>query len=219
MGCYDVWCPLCGGPLNGVYDVDELSEKIKRDVVKKSKWMKKVTLLLPNKTIMGTVETSCNSSFAKGDEEHDFYMDEDFVKGVGLHDDCWRIAKKQKEKLSYQNFEEKYIKNDILGFAVEGVDYKPIDKYWSQTFEVDKLLKDKNDYLLESPLKSKRNEDRVVKNIKKIMKSKKIMPKSKRPSPAESATKFRVATKRRGGDGNIWVVSKTKTGVKRWKKL
>lgn len=212
MGCYDVWCPLCGAPLNGIYD-DELP----KDVFKKSKWMYKVTLLLPDKTIMGTKEVNCSSTFAKNGVEYNFWMDEDFNDGVALHDDCWRIAKK--EKLSYKDFENKSFKKDLYGFSVRGLDYKPIEKYWSQTFETDKLLKDKNEYLLESPLKSKRNTDRVMKNIKKLMKSKKTKPKSVRPSPAESATKFRIGTKRRGGDGNIWKVTKTKTGVRRWSKL
>ena len=27
MGCYDTWCPLCGGPLNGVYN-DDLAKYI-----------------------------------------------------------------------------------------------------------------------------------------------------------------------------------------------
>lgn len=213
MGCYDVWCPLCGGPLNGIYD-DKVPLKVKRV----TRWMEKVTLLLPNKTIMGTKEIECNSTFAtKKGEEYYFWMGDDFINGVGLHDDCWRVAKK--DKLSYDNFEGKSFKKDYYGFTVKGLDYKPIDKYWNQTFETDRLLKDKNDYLLESPLKSKMNADRVIKNIKKLMKSKKIMPKRTRPSPTESATKFRIATKRKGGDGNIWKVTKTKSGVKRWVKV
>lgn len=39
-----------------------------------------------------------------------------------------------------------------------------------------------------------------------------------RPSPSESATLFKVGTKKKGNDGNIWIITETKTGVKRWSK-
>lgn len=39
-----------------------------------------------------------------------------------------------------------------------------------------------------------------------------------RLSPSESATKFKINTKKRGNDGNMWVVKKTRAGVKRWTK-
>lgn len=41
----------------------------------------------------------------------------------------------------------------------------------------------------------------------------------KRKGPSESATKFPVGTKKKGNDGNIWIIIKTKTGNHRWKKL
>lgn len=40
-----------------------------------------------------------------------------------------------------------------------------------------------------------------------------------RPSPTESATKYKVGTKKKGNDNNTWIVIKTKNGIKRWKKL
>jgi len=40
-----------------------------------------------------------------------------------------------------------------------------------------------------------------------------------RPSPSESATKFKVGTKKKGGDGNMWIVVMNKNKVKRWAKL
>mgnify|MGYP006429349227 CR=1 FL=1 len=33
-----------------------------------------------------------------------------------------------------------------------------------------------------------------------------------RKSPTESATKFPVGEKKKGNDGNLWIVKKTKTG-------
>jgi len=43
--------------------------------------------------------------------------------------------------------------------------------------------------------------------------------KSIRKSPSTSATKFAVGKKKKGNDGNMWIVSETKTGVKRWKRV
>ena len=40
-----------------------------------------------------------------------------------------------------------------------------------------------------------------------------------RKSPTESATQFKVGTKKKGNDGNMWEVKTTKTGVKRWTKV
>jgi len=39
-----------------------------------------------------------------------------------------------------------------------------------------------------------------------------------RPSPTDSATLYSTGTKKKGNDGNIWVVTKTSTGTKRWTK-
>ena len=47
--CFDAWCPLCGGPLNGIdYQIEYLEEDMKGNINKdflkilksKSKWMK-----------------------------------------------------------------------------------------------------------------------------------------------------------------------------------
>jgi hypothetical protein len=40
---------------------------------------------------------------------------------------------------------------------------------------------------------------------------------STRKSPAESATLYAIGTKKTGLDGNKWIITETKTGVKRWK--
>lgn len=40
-----------------------------------------------------------------------------------------------------------------------------------------------------------------------------------RKSPEESATKFNVGYKKKGNDGNLWIITTDKNQVKRWKKL
>lgn len=40
-----------------------------------------------------------------------------------------------------------------------------------------------------------------------------------RPGPLESATLFKIGTKKRGNDKHMWIISKTNNGTHRWKKL
>ena len=39
-----------------------------------------------------------------------------------------------------------------------------------------------------------------------------------RKGPEESATLFSVGIKKKGNDGNMWMIVKNKNGVKRWQK-
>lgn len=41
----------------------------------------------------------------------------------------------------------------------------------------------------------------------------------RRPSPALSATRFVAGTKKRGNDGNIWVIKIASNGIRRWVKM
>jgi len=46
------------------------------------------------------------------------------------------------------------------------------------------------------------------------------MPKTKkRKGPSESSTNFLIGTKKKGNDGNKWIVVKNKNGVHRWQKI
>lgn len=40
-----------------------------------------------------------------------------------------------------------------------------------------------------------------------------------RKSPSESATLFKVGKRKKGKDGKMWKIVKTKTGVKRWQRI
>jgi len=40
-----------------------------------------------------------------------------------------------------------------------------------------------------------------------------------RKGPSDSATKFKIGTKKRGNDGNMWKIGKYKNNVKRWIKI
>ena len=40
-----------------------------------------------------------------------------------------------------------------------------------------------------------------------------------RKAPPRSATKYKVGTKKKGNDGNIWIIKKTSNGTHRWNKI
>jgi hypothetical protein len=46
-----------------------------------------------------------------------------------------------------------------------------------------------------------------------------VQTRKTRKGPSESATKFKVGAKKKGNDGNIWIIVKNKNVVKRWKKI
>ena len=48
--------------------------------------------------------------------------------------------------------------------------------------------------------------------------SKRTKRKTDRKSPSESATLFPKGKKKKGNDGNMWIVTVTKKGVHRWSK-
>ena len=73
-------------------------------------------------------------------------------------------------------------------------------------------------------LKNKKNADRIIniwkpiiKNLKPKTSKKKL--KTNRPSPSESATLFKKGQKKKGNDGNLYIVVENKNKVKRWKKI
>lgn len=40
-----------------------------------------------------------------------------------------------------------------------------------------------------------------------------------RKGPSDSATKYKVGTRKLGNDGNIWIIKKTSNGIQRWTKV
>jgi len=99
------------------------------------------------------------------------------------------------------------------------VNYGIMEKYQGQFFYHNLAYLERPE-ILENPTKNKTNYNRILKiklPIRKLVKKK--SPKKKRPSPSMSATLYNVGTKKRGNDGNIWIITTNKNGVKRWKKI
>ena len=56
-------------------------------------------------------------------------------------------------------------------------------------------------------------------NVQKIKPTNVQKLKKHRPSPSESATLYEIGKKKKGNDGNMYIIVITKTNVKKWKKI
>ena len=61
--------------------------------------------------------------------------------------------------------------------------------------------------------------EKIINNSSYEKKKVSANKKKDRPSPSESATQFKVGTKKKGNDGNMWIIVENKNGVKRWSKI
>ena len=227
MGCWDVYCSLCGLPFGIINDLitnNIIQDKDFIKILKKIKWIKKCSILLPNNKIKhGHQEMNCNIYFCNKTKE--CYTINNPIDGIVLHTDCWKFAKSKNIILNYTNFN--ITKADIKKkrweqYKFKNLNYKPASLYHSQDFQFTKLEKNKKHwYILFSPMsklnKLKLNNNRIINNINKINKINNKY--KKRPSPSFSAKLFIVGTKKKGNDGNMYIIKKISNGQKRWFKI
>lgn len=219
MGCWDVFCSLCGFPLSYslVYQIKEYLVKIPR-----ANWTEKCTVLLIGKKAKhGFEEINCNFTFRNKKTKEEYDIGEDYDLGVVLHTDCWKYASTLlKRKLTIDDFNLKKMKfrHKVWShYTFTYLKYTEVSKYHEQNFNIEKLLKNpKNLYLLYSPLAktplADKNRKRIKDNVLLLDKNK---PKKKRSSPLQSATLFKENTKMKGNDKKMYYV-KTIGKNKRW---
>jgi hypothetical protein len=219
MGCWDIFCPICGLPL-GYNIIDSIRKNgygSYIESVKISGWSNKCTLLLLNTVAKhGFTEIACNITFSdKKDEIMVDNIGNTGKFGIAVHTDCWKYASRiLSRKLVLDDFDMKKGTREQYKFSY--LKNKELSKYHGQDFDLESFCSTPNNlYLLYSPLdKSKSadlNRSRIKDNILIIDKHK---PKS-RPSPCQSATIFEAGTELKGGDGRIYIV-KNINKVKRW---
>ena len=136
--------------------------------------------------------------------------------GYIMHCDCYKLLESKYGKFTFNDIDEK--KYNYKNYPnLFNINYGIIKKYQEQEFN-NNLAYVENPYLLESPLKNNSNKERILNLklpiIKHIKESKKD-----RPSPSESATLFNIGFKKKGNDGNIWIIKENKNGVKKWSKI
>lgn len=224
MGCWDIFCVLCGNTCHKMFDNDTDDDsreaveyhEIKKKIGSKLNWLNHCTVLaMDDSVIHGCIETNCNVTFQKGNKiyealgKHSTGSFNDIITsgytnvGIFVHDDCWKYTKdKIGIELKYSDFPVDRTK--IYSYEkLFNVSYGKIEAYWAQDFIFDMAFKKGHIALCESPLKS----SACSSTIKKVMSSLKIKKKDGRVSPSTSATFYKNGTIKVGIDKNFWKVS------------
>lgn len=221
MGCWDIFCPICGISMNTGLS-KELVIKLKKYSID---WIYKCTFLTADgKIIHGVNEWACNIEFWKGKDRSISYrhtiedidassLEEKSNNGIALHTDCWNYIKgKYGIELKYGHL-YKEDRDYIIRYTKSKKDIYRTEKYWEQDFNFEELLEDKNDYMIYSPLNKTISENLLKKNlarINKVISELRINNIKERPSPSISATFYDEDTYKIGNDKNIWKVSSGK---------
>jgi len=215
MGCYDVFCPICG--ICVFIPKNDLDKKY----TSKIKWIEKASFMTATNEIKKTCsEISCSNVFYCAKKPHVkksyisvlyphrvYYDSEDNITGYFIHRDCYEFIKK-KFKINivfgdfYHSAKNKLTLNDHY------VNFGGVEKYWDQYFDWNKMIEDGNFWMAESPLKNAKNAKRIVKIIKQL----KI--KAGRSGPTISASFFADGDIKIGNDGYFWIIKN-----KKWTKI
>ncbi len=220
---------------------EEIGDKLLKSYKKLSSmdWMYNIIALQPGKIIDVILEMDDWYEVYDKDGQKYYFYDSDLnrdnydKKAYIIHKNCYKLLKKNGYDVSYEAFKNvdniqpigriKLTKPNISNnkFNINyGVASKYIGEY-GVFYEYAAYLFDP--YLLENPLKNKKNTDRILKlkfPLPKINSRSKSPNKSNslktRKGPIESATLFKIGTKKKGNDGNMWIISVNKNNVKRW---
>ena len=198
----------------------------------KFKWLDDVIVVHPNKIIKvkaldGTEFVDIHNNKYNGN-----YIGGDEVKAYIMHYSCYKLLKKNNYNVSYDSFSNvdniklaprtKRVQSQNIYFNKFKMNYGITNKYIGEYNKLDNYrayLKDR--YLLENPLKNKENANRILKlkfPLKKIKNGKKrTSVKKGRKGPNDSATLYKLGHKKRGNDGNMWIIVENKNKIKRWK--
>ena len=223
MGCWDIFCFICGNSCHSLSedfydeyleDNDEdrsnkgMSNKLK-DLYDKTKWLESCTLLLENNQVLhGAEERDCSIDFYKDGKHYEhLFRNSDFtntkLKGIFLHDDCYQYIKlKYKIELTFNHLPPMNLKAD----KVFNIKYGEIEKYQKQDFDYIQVIKDKKQYLCLSPLLNGKNISQINKNIRCLN----LKNDPKRKGPAVSATFYKTGDIKLGLNGMFWIISKGK---------
>ena len=232
MGCWDVFCIICGNPCHSIphYYIDDINENLDEDIKKKpkniinnlkeldknTKWMNNCTMLLLNDKIYhGFNEIACNITFCKNNlcithignwtKDFDYSFTNDIICGIFIHTDCWKFIKKiYKIELKFSNLPK--IKKTNNWNKIFNINYGNIEKYWNQDFNFMEIIIDKKNYLCSSPLKNDKNIAQIKKNIAVL----KIKNDPKRIGPLVSATFYDNGDIKLGKNNFFWIKKNNK---------
>ena len=220
MGCWDVFCFICGNPcysnlerIKEMLHDDNMIKKIKsipsfikevKELKKKTQWMNKCSMLLANdQTIHNVSEIACNIIFKNKNmtAQHISVLGNnlnDYPYGIFIHTACLKYIKKQYKidlKFSYLPPVKPTYRN------LFDINYGDIEKYWDQSFNFLDIILDNKKYLCSSPLQNDKNILQIKKNISKL----KLKNDPKRKGPCVSATFYNDGTIKIGNNKKFWI--------------
>jgi len=220
MGCWDIYCFICGNSChtlsediyNEFIDAEEREDKVLlykiKDLYDKTKWFNFCTLLLENNQVVhGAEEYNSSIDFYKG---RDHYEQISYgqcpnkkLKCIFLHDDCYQYIKtKYGIELTFAHLPPYNSKNRNL-FNIK---YGEVEKYQKQDYDFPQIIKDRKQYLCLSPLLNGKNVTQINKNIRALN----LKNDPKRKGPAVSATFYKTGDIKLGNNGMFWIISKGK---------
>ncbi len=233
MGVWDEYCVLCAGPIRNHlqkgwpanFETGELLKKTRNEY----NWLEKLYIVTNSEKVLKINGTSYDNSGAfiiKKDSKyppnpnnlciitpdlwHEYLSGNKY--GIVCHQDCYHLIEtKLHHKIQFANICRLLAElNCVLKSKSK---YGLIKKYsFRQDFDWFNADKE-NSWLLQSPLKNKDNATRILSTWKSLVdKFKKNPP---RPSPAESATRFKSNTVLIGYDKKLWIV-KSPNGINKW---
>lgn len=232
MGHWTTYCSFCGGPPPGIDAFEEILEALEDDVgddddwkdiykilKQAQKWLKKWGALLENGKYISASAGDYDGAGSIKYKNYNVNIDKltwdlPGKRAIMAHKACYDLAMKKK-KINWFIVVSPYLseREGPPGY-IKGINYGEIADYAEQTYAYYDLIGDLVDpWFLEDPTKNAKNRKRIEGILTKILKKK------KRPSPLESATKFPVGTKRKGGDDKMWIVKKNVKGIKQWRRL
>ena len=234
MGCFDVYCFVCGNNPYGLtddissYDAElmaliknktkhkRINYKATIDNISKlivnTAWMNNCSMLLVNDDIIHNLyETAGNVRFENKDvvAEHiiPLYSRTNFAIfpcGVFIHTDCLNYVNHK------FNIDLRYSHlppmAKIHSKKIFDFNYGIIEKYYSQFFDFLEVAIDNKVYLCSSPLKRDKNITQIDKNISNL----KLKRDPNRKGPMTSATFYKNKTIKVGRDGMFWIIKNGK---------
>ena len=204
MGCWDVYCFICGNPCHSMFNEELVTKDIALKILyKKTKWMNRCTMLQINDNVIhGVKEMNCNNSFCKNNKcitHLDMGKENEITDkyGVFIHTDCWKYIK--------SNYNIK-LKFSYLPPLSKNFKYGDIEKYWDQDFKFTNIVIDKKEYLCSSPLKNDKNISQIKKNINQL----KIRNDPSRKAPLVSSTFYKDGDIKIGNNKKFHIIKKNK---------
>jgi hypothetical protein len=225
---------------NNEEKINELGSSI--DTLPLHNWLEKIVAITP-KGLVDNINASNEDwigvdFFDDNDNEYNPYWVDDKrykQKPYIMHKSCYQLLKKNGYDMNYKSFldidnpEKLKIKkkgynvanrdfNENIELNKFNIDYGVVNKYigeYQSLIDYVAYIYDK--YLLEDPLKNKKNATRILElnfPLKKIQNNE-----VKRKGPNDSATIFDVGTTKIGNDKNMWIIVKNKNGVKKWQRI